>query len=72
MSYFIISASKCPKCEKMSFWHGTLNYETYEWVSKCDSCGYEERTFDKEAKETFEFLEKAIKEGKPMKVIRIE
>jgi len=65
MTYFMISSSKCPKCGKGTYWQGLgFDYETYERISWCDSCGYEKRVFDKEAKETFEFLEKSIKEGK--------
>jgi len=60
----LISADKCPSCGKYDFWHTGYDYDTYEWISFCNSCNYEERRFDKEGKETFEFLEKAIKEGK--------
>jgi len=72
MINFLLSAGICPKCGRGTYWHGIgFDYDTYERLSWCDSCGYEEREFDQEAKETFEFLEKAIKEGKIGKSIRV-
>ena len=64
MSFFLLSADKCPKCERETFWPHGFDYDTCEQVQFCTSCGHEVRTFDKYAKETWEFLEKAIKEGK--------
>lgn len=64
MIRFLISASDCPKCGKGTYWEGLgFDYDTYEKISWCDSCGYEKREFDQKAKETFELLEKAVKEG---------
>ena len=58
MSYLLLSSSECPKCGKWDFWTYGFDYETYEQVHSCDTCGYEERHFDQEAKDTFEFLKK--------------
>lgn len=56
MNFLLLSPSECPKCKKMDFWTYGFDYETYERVHSCDTCGYEERHFDKDAKDTIEFL----------------
>jgi len=60
MMNLLLASSKCPKCGKWNFWTYGFDYKTYEHVSWCDDCGYEEREFDQKSKDTFEFLTEAI------------
>jgi len=72
MISFMLSAGKCPRCGEGTYWQGLgFDYNTYERISWCDSCGYEKRVFDQEAKEVFEFLERAVRGGKIGKSIRV-
>lgn len=63
IAMLMMSASECPKCNVRDFWFG-MNYDTCEWTGTCNTCGYEEREVDEYAKETWEIIDKAIKEGR--------